>query len=236
MNVSIKVLYQILFQLYHKIARTYGFLPFVLDSRFNKFVPAHRRLSIYSNCALLFQVSMAAISISMDKSVIAGFQNLNQTVEFVELMTSFAFYGLMFVTPLTAFLGRNQILNTMNKFIVLNRYCRVLNGHILLPSKIIRRLYWKLTIDIISTLIIAAFTVFCSAYENSSKILVSLYLLFSVPIFGFSSDVFSSSFYFYGHLIESVVNAFKNERKKMRCGIYGLCKGINRNQWHFSET
>lgn len=210
MKVTTKVLSQFLFQLYHKLATIYGYFPFFLDSKTNQFIPASKRFIIYSNLALLFQISMAVMSILTDDAIVVGIRNLNKTSEFLELLTDLLYYGLMLAIVLTAFFERNKILKTLNKVLVLN--CLSLNGNTSLTPKLFFRLCFKVCFDIITTVHIIILTVYCTVYR--SILLFTIFcLLVSVPVDGFLIDVYYLGFYYYGHLVESISDEFKRERK-----------------------
>lgn len=216
MLTSTKVLSKFFFQFYRKIGKLYGYLPFVLNSSTHQFVSGTKRLLIFSNFAIIFQMSIAAFSISMDNALIVGLQNINKTTEAVELITCLSFYGLIFATPLTAFFQRKQILKMLNNFLVLNRYCRALNGKVLLvATKHIRRLYVKLIFDVFSTLVLAGLMGLSTKQETIYGIFTFFYFLFSVPIDGFAANVLCSCFYYYGHLIEIVINEFGKQRENI---------------------
>lgn len=208
----------------------FGYLPFTFDSSTDQCILGTRWTLIYSNFALLLQISISAVSVSIDKSLEIGFKNLDRTAEFVTLISGSSFYLFMFAIPLSSFFKRHQILKSLNKILVLRRFCVSLNGSTSLTSHILHRLYGKFCFDLIVTVIVATLLVSFTDTELGFLIFHFFYSLFCAFIENFLTNVFCLSFYFYGYFVEVICTVLKKKETEMSGDAVEL-ECLTNNYW-----
>lgn len=198
----------IILSFYKRIVVLCGCYPFVSDPATGKIVFGSVSMITRTNIAVLVQLFLLSIQISLEKIFSQQLACLTDPEAFVTFVAAVTYYVMMFAIFLTSYFSRKSILKCLNQFSELKTCESAVNAA---KSHDQYKVWIKFVFDHTIILILSVLSF------DRNNIYTTIYFLVSMPIYSFISTVFYSCLYnsgcFVGHIAHHTKNSLLKPEK-----------------------